>query len=88
MYAAIYAAMCAACMLDIMCGMAAVWLRYGCGMAVQGRSTSKVIICPGNVGGNIRNTNWYGALSDELSIRKIECLCDDFPDGFEVMLQR
>lgn len=45
-----------------------------------------VIICPGNGCSNIRRSNWYGQLHDELllktptKINTIHCICDNFPD--------
>jgi predicted alpha/beta hydrolase family esterase len=39
-----------------------------------------VIICPGNGCSNIRRSNWYGNLYDELTRIDIPCICDNFPD--------
>jgi predicted alpha/beta hydrolase family esterase len=39
-----------------------------------------VIICPGNGCSNIRRSNWYGKLFNELNKRDISCICENFPD--------
>lgn len=39
-----------------------------------------VIICPGNGCTNIRRSNWYGAVNEELKSRGISCVCENFPD--------
>ena len=47
-----------------------------------------VIICPGNGCNNIRRSNWYGKLFNELNKRDIKCLCDDFPDPMHARRDR
>jgi uncharacterized protein len=42
-----------------------------------------VIICPGNGCTNIRQSNWYGDLSDQLRQKGIPVVCEDFPDPFK-----
>jgi len=49
--------------------------------------TPTVIVCPGNGCTNIRTSNWYGWLHDELAAtdsgrrgRRIPCVCENFPD--------
>eukprot|EP00980_Cylindrotheca_fusiformis_P000735 scaffold174_cov98-Cylindrotheca_fusiformis.AAC.4 len=44
------------------------------------KATPTVIICPGNGCSNIRRSNWYGTLYDELKERNIPCVCENFPD--------
>jgi len=39
-----------------------------------------VIICPGNGCSNIRESNWYGKLFNELNKRDVKCICENFPD--------
>ena len=39
-----------------------------------------VIICPGNGCYDIRSSNWYGELFNELSNKGISCVCENFPD--------
>lgn len=51
--------------------------------SVASHSTMKpptVIICPGNGCSNIRRSNWYGYLHDQLIERNIPCICENFPD--------
>eukprot|EP01083_Nonionella_stella_P060157 157249_1 len=42
-----------------------------------------VIICPGNGCTNIRQSNWYGHLQEQLKERDIKCICENFPDPFK-----
>jgi uncharacterized protein len=43
-----------------------------------------VILCPGNGCTNIRQSNWYGQLYDELQNElKINCICENFPDPYQ-----
>ena len=44
------------------------------------RPSPTVIICPGNGCSNIRQSNWYGMLYEQLIKRDIPCICNDFPD--------
>lgn len=39
-----------------------------------------VIICPGNGCTNIKKSNWYGALHEELNRLETPNVCDNFPD--------
>jgi len=39
-----------------------------------------VIICPGNGCTNIRRSNWYGELYNQLREHDIPCVCENFPD--------
>ncbi|GKZ00608.1 putative hydrolase rbbp9 [Mayamaea pseudoterrestris] len=39
-----------------------------------------VLICPGNGCSNIRRSNWYGVLHDQLNQAGIPSICEDFPD--------
>lgn len=50
--------------------------------SVTSRATKlpTVIICPGNGCTNIRRSNWYGHVHDELTRLGIPCICEDFPD--------
>jgi uncharacterized protein len=45
-------------------------------------SHTTVIICPGNGCTNIRQSNWYGDLYDQLRQKGIPVVCEDFPDPF------
>lgn len=47
-----------------------------------------VIICPGNGCTNIRNSNWYGYLYQELSRRDVNCVCENFPDPLHARRDR
>jgi pimeloyl-ACP methyl ester carboxylesterase len=47
-----------------------------------------VIICPGNGCNNIRQSNWYGQLYDQLTQRDIPCVCDNFPDPLRARRDR
>jgi pimeloyl-ACP methyl ester carboxylesterase len=47
-----------------------------------------VIICPGNGCTNIRQSNWYGYLYEELTQRDIPCICDNFPDPIRARRDR
>lgn len=42
-----------------------------------------VIVCPGNGCTNIRQSNWYGHVFDQLQARQIPCICEDFPDPYD-----
>jgi hypothetical protein len=39
-----------------------------------------VIICPGNGCSDIRNSNWYGQLHQQLVHKGISSVCENFPD--------
>jgi len=39
-----------------------------------------VIICPGNGCTNIRRSNWYGILEQQLKDKDIPVVCENFPD--------
>ena len=47
-----------------------------------------VIICPGNGCTNIRQSNWYGVLHDQLRELKIRTYCEDFPDPLHARRDR
>lgn len=47
-----------------------------------------VIICPGNGCSNIRQSNWYGRLFEELERCKIPCVCENFPDPLHARRDR
>jgi predicted alpha/beta hydrolase family esterase len=44
------------------------------------KTAPTVIICPGNGCSDIRRSNWYGTLYNQLKERNIPCVCEDFPD--------
>jgi uncharacterized protein len=39
-----------------------------------------VVIAPGNGCNNVRKSNWYGDLHDQLTKKGILCICENFPD--------
>ena len=41
-----------------------------------------VLICPGNGCTNIRSSNWYGVLHDQLKQAGIPSICENFPDPY------
>lgn len=41
-----------------------------------------VLICPGNGCSNIRQSNWYGVLHNELIQAGIPSVCENFPDPY------
>mmetsp|Transcript_25093 Transcript_25093/g.28920 ORF Transcript_25093/g.28920 Transcript_25093/m.28920 type:complete len:275 (+) Transcript_25093:2-826(+) len=43
-------------------------------------SKPTIIICPGNGCTNIKRSNWYGHLQEELERKGIPCVCENFPD--------
>lgn len=47
-----------------------------------------VIIAPGNGCNNIRQSNWYGQLYNQLSNRGILCVCENFPDPLHARRDR
>lgn len=47
-----------------------------------------VIICPGNGCSSIRESNWYGAMFQILTDKKIPCICEDFPDPLHARRDR
>jgi predicted alpha/beta hydrolase family esterase len=51
-------------------------------------ATPTVIICPGNGCSDIRDSNWYGYLYEQLKQREIPCICDDFPDPLHARRDR
>jgi pimeloyl-ACP methyl ester carboxylesterase len=40
------------------------------------------MICPGNGCSNIRQSNWYGALHNDLEKAGIQSICENFPDPY------
>lgn len=52
------------------------------------KTSPVVIICPGNGCSNIRNSNWYGKLYQELKNRQIGCICENFPDPLHARRDR
>lgn len=47
-----------------------------------------VIICPGNGCNNIRESNWYGQLYDQLAEKGIRAHCENFPDPLHARRDR
>eukprot|EP01135_Chromosphaera_perkinsii_P007952 Nk52_evm24s1073 gene=Nk52_evmTU24s1073 len=47
----------------------------------------KVIILPGNGCTNVRKSNWYGHLYEQLKGKNIDCVCENFPDPYEAKRQ-
>jgi uncharacterized protein len=41
-----------------------------------------ILICPGNGCTNIRSSNWYGTLHDQLIQAGIPSICENFPDPY------
>ena len=52
------------------------------------KTSPVVIICPGNGCSDIRNSNWYGRLFNELQDRDIGCVCENFPDPLHARRDR
>jgi hypothetical protein len=48
--------------------------------AASSSSRPTVVVCPGNGCANIRRSNWYGDLFEQLNDRGIPCVCENFPD--------
>lgn len=47
-----------------------------------------IIICPGNGCTNIRKSNWYEYLRDNLEKKGIPCVCENFPDPFRARREK
>lgn len=47
-----------------------------------------VIICPGNGCTNVRQSNWYGYLYDQLVMKGIPAQCENFPDPLHARRDR
>mmetsp|Transcript_17984 Transcript_17984/g.39220 ORF Transcript_17984/g.39220 Transcript_17984/m.39220 type:complete len:206 (+) Transcript_17984:132-749(+) len=52
------------------------------------KTSPVVIICPGNGCSDVRNSNWYGRLFNELCNRDIGCVCENFPDPLHARRDR